>query len=121
MENLIEFLQYFILINFIFMSLSHVMIAYVYSGYSMFKKMYPGTKMIYPGLKKAEDRAAIIEYLKTKQLLIDLKKYIDTHPDFPKPGILFYDIKDQDSLIERNRLERIRILTLMMNEKNKFA
>tara|TARA_B100000427_G_scaffold307642_1_gene295267 strand:- start:652 stop:1170 length:519 start_codon:yes stop_codon:yes gene_type:complete len=24
--------------------------------------------------------------------LIDLKKYIDTHPDFPKPGILFYDI-----------------------------
>ena len=33
-------------------------------------------------------------------------------------GILFYDIKDQDSLIERNRLERIRILTLMMNEKN---
>ena len=33
-------------------------------------------------------------------------------------GVLFYDIKDQDSLIERNRLERIRILTLMMNEKN---
>jgi len=24
--------------------------------------------------------------------LIDLKKYIETHPDFPKPGILFYDI-----------------------------
>jgi len=24
--------------------------------------------------------------------LTDLKKYIDTHPDFPKPGILFYDI-----------------------------
>tara|TARA_Y100000590_G_C15190253_1_gene814698 strand:- start:131 stop:649 length:519 start_codon:yes stop_codon:yes gene_type:complete len=24
--------------------------------------------------------------------LIDLKKHIDTHPDFPKPGILFYDI-----------------------------
>jgi len=24
--------------------------------------------------------------------LINLKKYIDTHPDFPKPGILFYDI-----------------------------
>ncbi|MBK47794.1 MAG: adenine phosphoribosyltransferase [Pelagibacteraceae bacterium] len=23
---------------------------------------------------------------------MDLKKYIDTHPDFPKPGILFYDI-----------------------------
>ena len=24
--------------------------------------------------------------------MINLKKYIDTHPDFPKPGILFYDI-----------------------------
>ena len=24
--------------------------------------------------------------------MIDLKKYIDTPPDFPKPGILFYDI-----------------------------
>jgi adenine phosphoribosyltransferase len=24
--------------------------------------------------------------------LIDLKKYIETYPDFPKPGILFYDI-----------------------------
>ena len=24
--------------------------------------------------------------------MIDLKKYIDTHPDYPKPGILFYDI-----------------------------
>ena len=30
------------------------------------KTMYPGTKMIYPGLKKAEDRADVIEYLKTK-------------------------------------------------------
>jgi cytochrome c len=30
------------------------------------KAMYPKTKMIYPGLKKAEDRADIIEYLKTK-------------------------------------------------------
>ena len=30
------------------------------------KGMYPGTKMIYPGLKKAEDRADLIEYLKTK-------------------------------------------------------
>ena len=24
--------------------------------------------------------------------MIDLKKHIETHPDFPKPGILFYDI-----------------------------
>ena len=24
--------------------------------------------------------------------MIDLKIFIDTHPDFPKPGILFYDI-----------------------------
>ena len=30
------------------------------------KAMYPKTKMIYPGLKKAEDRADVIEYLKTK-------------------------------------------------------
>ena len=32
------------------------------------KGMYPGTKMLYPGggVKKAEDRADIIEYLKTK-------------------------------------------------------
>tara|TARA_B100000315_G_C14081062_1_gene364892 strand:- start:81 stop:452 length:372 start_codon:yes stop_codon:yes gene_type:complete len=30
------------------------------------KGMYPGTKMIYPGLKKSEDRANVIEYLKTK-------------------------------------------------------
>ena len=30
------------------------------------KSMDPGTKMIYPGLKKAEDRANVIEYLKTK-------------------------------------------------------
>ena len=30
------------------------------------KAMYPKTKMIYPGLKKAEDRADLSEYLKTK-------------------------------------------------------
>lgn len=24
--------------------------------------------------------------------MIDLKKHIETHPDFPKSGILFYDI-----------------------------
>ena len=30
------------------------------------KGMIKGTKMIYPGMKKAEDRAHVIEYLKTK-------------------------------------------------------
>ena len=30
------------------------------------KGMLPGTKMLYPGLKKAEHRADVIEYLKTK-------------------------------------------------------
>ena len=30
------------------------------------KGMYPGTKMIYPGLKDAAKRADLIEYLKTK-------------------------------------------------------
>ena len=30
------------------------------------KGMIPKTKMLYPGLKSAEDRTAIIEYLKTK-------------------------------------------------------
>ena len=30
------------------------------------KGMYPGTKMIYSGLKNADDRANVIEYLKTK-------------------------------------------------------
>ena len=30
------------------------------------KGMYPKTKMIYPGLKSADDRANVIEYLKTK-------------------------------------------------------
>ena len=30
------------------------------------KGMYPGTKMIFPGLKSADDKANVIEYLKTK-------------------------------------------------------
>ena len=53
MENtdfIIEFLKYFILINFIFMSFSHIMISYAYSGYDFFKKMYPGTEDEYKKL-----------------------------------------------------------------------
>ena len=53
MENtdfIIEFLKYFILINFIFMSFSHIMISYTYSGYDFFKKMYPGTENEYKKL-----------------------------------------------------------------------
>jgi len=46
----IEFLIWFVVINFIFMSFSHVMISYVYSGYSAFKKMYPGTEDEYKKL-----------------------------------------------------------------------
>ena len=48
----IEFLTWFVVINFIFMSFSHVMISYVYSGYSAFKKMYPGTEDEYKKLKR---------------------------------------------------------------------
>ena len=46
----IEFLSWFVVINFIFMSFSHIMISYVYSGYSVFKKMYPGTEDEYKKL-----------------------------------------------------------------------
>ncbi len=49
----IEFLTWFVLINFIFMSFSHIMISYVYSGYSAFKKMYPGTEDEYKKLLTA--------------------------------------------------------------------
>ncbi len=49
----IEFLIWFVVINFIFMSFSHVMISYVYSGYSAFKKMYPGTEDEYKKLLTA--------------------------------------------------------------------
>jgi len=49
----IEFLTYFILINFIFMSFSHIMISYVYSGYNVFKKMYSGTEDEYKKLLTA--------------------------------------------------------------------
>ena len=53
MENtdfIIEFLKYFILINFIFMGFSHIMISYVHSGYSVFRKMYSGTEDEYKKL-----------------------------------------------------------------------
>ena len=53
MENIdfiIKFLKYFILINFIFMSFSHIMIGYIYSGYSVFKKIYPDTEDEYKKL-----------------------------------------------------------------------
>ncbi len=46
----IEFLTYFVLINFVFMSFSHLMISYLYSGYSIFKKMYPDTEDEYKKL-----------------------------------------------------------------------
>ncbi len=49
-DFIIEFLKYFILINFIFMSFSHIMISYIYSGYDFFKKMYPGTEDEYKKL-----------------------------------------------------------------------
>ena len=49
----IQFLTYFVLINFIFMSFSHIMISYVYSGYSAFKNMYPGTEDEYKRLLTA--------------------------------------------------------------------
>ena len=53
MENInfyIEFLKYFVLINFIWMSFTHLMIAYVYNGYSVFKKIYPGSEDEYKKL-----------------------------------------------------------------------
>ena len=46
----IEFLNFFIIVNFIFMSFTHIMIGYVYSGYSIFKKIYPGTEDEYKKL-----------------------------------------------------------------------
>ena len=49
-ELIIEFLKYFILVNFIFMSFTHIMISYVYSGYNIFQKMYPGTEKEYKKL-----------------------------------------------------------------------
>lgn len=53
MENIdfiIDFLKYFILTNFIFMTFSHIMISYVSSGYFAFKKMYSGTEDEYKKL-----------------------------------------------------------------------
>ena len=53
MENInfiIDFLKYFILINFIFMSFSHIMVGYIYTGYSVFKNIYPGSENEYKKL-----------------------------------------------------------------------
>jgi len=49
-DYIIEFLKYFILINFIWMSFSHLMVGYIYNGYSVFKKIYPGTEDEYKKL-----------------------------------------------------------------------
>ena len=53
MENInfyIEFLKYFVLINFIWMCFSQLMITYIYNGYSVFKKIYPGSEDEYKKL-----------------------------------------------------------------------
>ena len=47
---IIEFLQYFVLINFIFMVFVHLNLSYGYSGYNMYKKMFPGTEEEYKKL-----------------------------------------------------------------------
>ena len=53
MDNInfiIEFLKYFILINFIWLGFVHVNLSYGYSGYNVFKKMFPGTEDEYKKL-----------------------------------------------------------------------
>ena len=53
MENInfyIEFLKYFVLINFIWMCFSQLMITYIYNGYSVFKKIYPASEDEYKKL-----------------------------------------------------------------------
>ena len=47
---IIEFLKYFILINFVWMGIVHLNLSYGYSGYNMFKKMFPGTEEQYKKL-----------------------------------------------------------------------
>ena len=50
---IIEFLQYFILINFIFMGIVHLNLSYGYNGYNIYKKMFPGTEQEYKKLLTA--------------------------------------------------------------------
>jgi len=49
--------------------------------------------------------------------LINLKKHIDTHPDFPKPGILFYDISSlmSDAKIWQETIEQFSTLVKKYN------
>ena len=49
--------------------------------------------------------------------MIDLKKYIETHPDFPKPGILFYDISSlmADSKIWQETINQFSSLVKKYN------
>jgi len=49
--------------------------------------------------------------------LIDLKKHIDTYPDFPKPGILFYDISSlmSDAKIWQETIEQFSTLVKKYN------
>ena len=49
-DFIIEFLKYFILINFIWLAFAHLMVGYISSGYSVFKKIYPGTEEEYKKL-----------------------------------------------------------------------
>tara|TARA_Y100000746_G_scaffold198583_1_gene181914 strand:+ start:802 stop:1044 length:243 start_codon:yes stop_codon:yes gene_type:complete len=49
-DFVISFLKYFIIINFIWMTFSHLMIAYVNNGYNFFKNIYPGNEEEYKKL-----------------------------------------------------------------------
>ncbi len=49
--------------------------------------------------------------------MIDLKKYIETYPGFPKPGILFYDISSlmADSKIWQETINQFSSLVKKYN------
>ena len=49
--------------------------------------------------------------------MLDLKKYIETHPDFPKPGILFYDISSlmADPKIWQETIDQFSLLIKKYN------
>ena len=49
-DFIIKFLKYFILINFIWLGFTHLMVGYIHNGYSVFKKIYPGTEDEYKKL-----------------------------------------------------------------------